>query len=118
MWGRLVRMSVAYRTFSYIYAATITKLQILQGCAAIRALVRVVVLSMDCMYPKELPANTYRWANKSVLNGNLIDLMMMKPRRQPIPQEAREKLVTRQFIACVIPNDYEKYDRYRNGVGV
>lgn len=48
----------------------------------------VPVLSKDCMYAEKLLANADRWADKSVLNRDLIDLAMMMSRWQPIPQEA------------------------------
>lgn len=48
----------------------------------------IPVLTRDCMYAEKLLANADRWADKSVLNRDLIDLAMMMARWQPIPQKA------------------------------
>lgn len=48
----------------------------------------VPVLSHDCMYAEKILANADRWADKSVLSRDLIDLSMMISRWGPIPANA------------------------------
>lgn len=48
----------------------------------------VPVLTRECMYAEKLLANADRWADKAVLNRDIIDLSLMILRWGPIPQEA------------------------------
>ena len=48
----------------------------------------VPVLTRDCMYAEKLLANTDRWADKAVLNRDILDLSMMISRWGPIPDSA------------------------------
>lgn len=48
----------------------------------------VPVLTRDCMYAEKLLANADRWADKAVLNRDVLDLSMMISRWGPIPDEA------------------------------
>lgn len=48
----------------------------------------IPVLSRDCMYAEKLLANADRWADKSVLNRDILDLSMMISRWGPIPGSA------------------------------
>ncbi len=48
----------------------------------------VPVLTRDCMYAEKLLANADRWADKAVLNRDILDLSMMISRWGPIPGEA------------------------------
>lgn len=50
----------------------------------------VPVLNRDCMYAEKLLANADRWSDKAVLSRDLIDLLIMQSRWQPIPQSAWE----------------------------
>jgi hypothetical protein len=50
----------------------------------------VPVLTKDCMYAEKLLANADRWADKAVLNRDIIDLTMMISRWGPIPDSAWE----------------------------
>jgi len=48
----------------------------------------VPVLTRDCMYAEKLLANKDRWADKAVLNRDLLDLSMMISRWGQIPDSA------------------------------
>lgn len=48
----------------------------------------VPVLTRDCMYAEKLLANADRWADKAVLNRDILDLSMMISRWGAIPGEA------------------------------
>lgn len=48
----------------------------------------VPVLNRDCMYAEKLLANADRWADKAVLNRDVLDLSMMISRWGPIPDGA------------------------------
>lgn len=48
----------------------------------------VPVLTKDCMYAEKLLANADRWADKAVLNRDILDLSMMISRWGPIPDSA------------------------------
>lgn len=48
----------------------------------------VPVLTRECMYAEKLLANADRWADKAVLNRDLLDLSMMTSRWDPIPDSA------------------------------
>lgn len=48
----------------------------------------VPVLTRDCMYAEKLLANADRWADKAVLNRDILDLSMMISRWGPIPDGA------------------------------
>ncbi len=48
----------------------------------------VPVLTRDCMYAEKLLANADRWADKAVLNRDLLDLSMMISRWGQIPDSA------------------------------
>lgn len=48
----------------------------------------VPVLTRDYMYAEKLLANADRWADKAVLNRDILDLSMMISRWGPIPDEA------------------------------
>ena len=50
----------------------------------------VPVLTRDCMYAEKLLANADRWAEKAVLNRDLLDLSMMISRWGNIPDSAWE----------------------------
>ncbi len=48
----------------------------------------VPVLTLDCMYAEKLLANADRWADKAVLNRDILDLSMMISRWGQIPDGA------------------------------